>query len=96
MAQARHSDELREGMAALYREGRRAVAEIVRASLGEHPPSLRADPKVLASLVIATIDGLALQWLLDPNDTPSAEELATALADTIALAHDADPRDALA
>jgi AcrR family transcriptional regulator len=96
MAQARHSDELREQMAALYREGRRAVAEIVRASLGEHAPSLRVDPMVVASLVIATIDGLALQWLLDPNDTPSAEELATALADTIALAHDADPRDALA
>jgi AcrR family transcriptional regulator len=96
MAQARRSDELREQMAALYREGRRAVAEIVRASLGEHAPRLRADPEVVASLVIATIDGFALQWLLDPNDIPSAEELATALADTIALAHDADPRDALA
>jgi len=92
MAQARHSDELREGMAALYREGRRAVAEIVRASLGEQAPRLRANPEVVASLVIAAIDGFALQWLLDPTDVPSAEELATALADVIALAP--DQRDA--
>jgi hypothetical protein len=96
MAQACHSEELRDGMAALYREGRRAVAEIVRASLGEHAPRLGADPEVLASLVIATIDGLALQWLLEPNDTPSSQEFARALTDTIGLAHDADPRDALA
>jgi AcrR family transcriptional regulator len=92
MAQARHSDELREQMASLYREGRQAVAEIVRESLGEHAGTLRADPKVIASLVIATIDGLALQWLLDPADTPSGEELANALAEVIAPADNAHLR----
>ena len=93
MAQAHRSDELRQGMVALYGEGRRTVAEIVRASLGEQAPKLRADPEVIASLVIAVIDGFALQWLLDPSDIPSGEELATALADLTALAHDPDSPD---
>jgi AcrR family transcriptional regulator len=91
MAQARRSEELREEMAALYREGRREVAEIVRTSFGEHAATLRSDPEVIASLVIATIDGLALQWLLDPNEVASGDELASVLADMIAPAVDAGP-----
>lgn len=85
MAEARHSEELREQMAALYREGRQAVAEIVRASLGEQAADPRARPELLASLVIAVIDGFALQWLLEPKDVPSGEELAAAVAGAIAL-----------
>ncbi len=83
MAQARHSDELRAQMATLYREGREAVAGIVRAGLGERAGTLRTDPRVIASLVIALVDGLALQWLLDSGDTPGGAELASVLADAI-------------
>jgi AcrR family transcriptional regulator len=95
MAQAHRSDELRQGMVTLYREGRRTVAEIVRASLRDQAPELRSDPEVIASLVIAVIDGFALQWLLDPKDLPSSEELATALAELTRLAGDADSPDVL-
>jgi len=87
IAQAPHSEELREEMARLYREGRGAVAEIVGASLGGHPAEPRADPAVIGSLAIAIVDGLALQWLLDPNDTPSGDQLSSALADVIGPAH---------
>jgi AcrR family transcriptional regulator len=88
MAQAARSDELRTQMAPLYREGRRAVADIVRASLGKEAARLRADPEVVASFLIAVIDGFVLQWLLDPDETPSGEQLVTALRDVMALALD--------
>jgi AcrR family transcriptional regulator len=88
MAQAARSDELRTQMAPLYREGRRAVADIVRASLGKEAARLRADPEVVASFLIAVIDGFVLQWLLDPDETPSGEHLVTALRDVMALALD--------
>jgi AcrR family transcriptional regulator len=91
MAQAPHSEELREEMARLYREGRQAVADIVRASLGEHAARLRGDPEVVASLVIAVIDGLALQWLLAPGDAPSGEELRRVLEDGLGPSDDARP-----
>lgn len=86
IAQAPRNDELREQMAALYRQGREAVAEIVRHSLGQHAGRLRADPEILASVVMAAVDGLALQWLLSPDDVPSGEQLAAALADAIGFA----------
>lgn len=34
---------------------------------------------MLASFLIAIGDGLALQWLLDPERTPDGDQLATAL-----------------
>jgi AcrR family transcriptional regulator len=88
MAQAPRSDELREQMAALYREGRQAVAAIVRASFGDEAERLGADIEVVASFMIAVVDGFALQWLLDPDDTPSGEELVAALGSAIALVRD--------
>ena len=62
------------------------MAEIVRHSLGQHAGRLRADPEILASVVMAAVDGLALQWLLSPDDVPSGEQLAAALADAIGFA----------
>ena len=98
MAQAPRSDELREQMATLYREGRQAVAAIVRASFGDEVERLGAQTEVVASFMIAVVDGLALQWLLDPDDTPSGEELVAALGTAIALAldHRPDRREDLA
>lgn len=93
MAQAASSEELRKQMAPLYRCGRRAVADILRASLGEEAGRLQADPEAAASFLIAVIDGLVLQWLLDPDETPSGQQLVTAVADAIGLAlnHGAAP-----
>ena len=48
--------------------------------------------------MIAVVDGLAIQWLLDPADTPSGEELVGALGTAIAVAldHGPDRRENLA
>jgi AcrR family transcriptional regulator len=79
MAQAERSEELRAQMAGLYRKLRDAVGDMVRSSLGEDAEALGADPRVVASYLIAVCDGLVLQWLLDPEDTPTAEQLTTSL-----------------
>lgn len=85
MAQVERSDQLREKMAALYRDTRRAAAEMTRASLGPAADRLQTDPEVFASFLIALFDGLVLQWILDSNDTPRGEELITSLLDVLAV-----------
>jgi len=79
MAQAERSDELRAQMAGLYRKLRDAVGEMVRNSLADDAEALGAAPRVVASYLIAVCDGLVLQWLLDPEDTPGADQLITSL-----------------
>jgi AcrR family transcriptional regulator len=92
MAQAERSDELRERMAALYRRLRDAVGDMVRTSLGDDAEALGVDPRVVASYLIAVCDGLVLQWLLDPEDTPTAEQLNGSLGAALAQAfQSADP-----
>jgi BetI-type transcriptional repressor, C-terminal len=66
-------------MAGLYRKLRDAVGEMVRNSLADDAEALGADPRVVASYLIAVCDGLVLQWLLDPEDTPGADQLITSL-----------------
>ena len=91
MAQAERSPELRDQMATYYRDARRGIAEVVRAGLGDAADELDADPEVVASLMLATFDGLAFQWLLDPASTPTGEALVTSLVEwvTLAVHHDA-------
>jgi AcrR family transcriptional regulator len=91
MAQAERSDELRERMAALYRRLRDAVAEMVRNSLGDQAELSGADARVVASYLIAVCDGLVLQWLLDPEDTPDADQLIAALGAALAQAFESEP-----
>jgi AcrR family transcriptional regulator len=93
MAQAERSPELRDQMAAYYREARQGIADVVRAGLGSAADEMDADPEVVASLMLATFDGLAFQWLLDPAATPRGEDLVESLVEwvTLALRHDADP-----
>jgi AcrR family transcriptional regulator len=86
IAQAGRSQELREQLAAHYRDARRATGEAVRAMLGPAAERLEADPEVMASLLMALFDGLVLQWLLEPDAVPSGDELMTALVETMALA----------
>ena len=87
---AGHSDELRSQMAEHYQEIRNTVGEMVRASLGEEAESQGADPNVIASFLIAVCDGLLLQWLLDPERTPSGEELVASLGAGLSLAAEAE------
>ena len=75
VGQSAWSEDLRKEMAAHYATVREQVATMVRASLGEAAEDAGADANVVASFLIAVCDGLVLQWLLDPEATPSGDEL---------------------
>ncbi len=85
VGQSAWSHDLREELATHYKTSREQVAAMVRASLGEGAESAGADANVVASFLIAVCDGLVLQWLLDPDATPTGEELTSSLG--AALAH---------
>jgi AcrR family transcriptional regulator len=79
VGQSAWSDELRAELAAHYRNARKVISEMVEASLGEVAEETGADPTVVASFLIAVCDGLMLQWLVDPSQTPTGEELISSL-----------------
>lgn len=80
VGQSAWSDELREQMAAHFRRVRLAVTEWVRSSLGPSSEDAGGNPEVVASFLMAICDGLMLQWLVDPAETPSGEELVSSLS----------------
>ncbi|MFF5987433.1 TetR/AcrR family transcriptional regulator [Prauserella flavalba] len=79
LAQAERTPDLRSQFAEQYRRCRERVAGLVAESLGDGTPP--DDPRCLAvaSFVIAICDGLSVQWLLDPEAAPTAEELLAGL-----------------
>jgi len=84
LAQAMRVPRLREQIAAHYRRARAMVAELVARSLGD---GAAADDKrclAVAALVIAACDGLAMQWMLDPDGTPTGEHLTEGLQAVLA------------
>ncbi|MBK1782918.1 TetR/AcrR family transcriptional regulator [Prauserella cavernicola] len=82
LAQAERTPDLRTQFAEQYRRCRERVAGLVAESLGDG--SRPDDPRcrAVASFVIAICDGLAVQWLLDPDAAPTAEELLAGLGAT--------------
>lgn len=80
LAQALRVPELREQLAEHYRRARAMVATLVATSLGDGTDP--DDPRctAVATLVIAACDGLAVQSLLDPEGSPSADDLEAGLA----------------
>jgi AcrR family transcriptional regulator len=86
VGQSAWSGDLRQELAAHYRTSRQQVASMVRASLGEGAESDGADAEVVASFLIAVCDGLVLQWLLDPDGTPTGEELLSSLGSALTRA----------
>ena len=93
VGQSAWSDDLREPMAAHYRRVRGTITEMVSSSLGPAAEELGANPKVVASFLLAVCDGLVLQWLLDPAETPTGEELVASLGAALgaALRHQETP-----
>lgn len=67
LCQAERSEELKERLAGFYRELRAGIADVI-AALADVPPDDEAVRSLasLASLVLALIDGLSVQYLLDP------------------------------
>jgi AcrR family transcriptional regulator len=79
LAHAERSPAFRRQMRDHYRRSRRAVARLVEAALGADAAARGADPMVIALFLIAVFDGLAVQSRMAPEDTPSGEELVSAL-----------------
>ena len=84
--QSRWNPKLRQTMIAVHRRDRDAVAHMVREALGEEAAAAGADPRVVASFLIAVYDGFALQWLLDPDEAPTGEELLASLGAALTAA----------
>lgn len=78
---ALRSEELRAHVAAAYAEARATSADMITRAVAEMEmdvPEL-GPPEVTASVIIALCDGLMLQWLFDPQATPDAGQVVTAL-----------------
>jgi AcrR family transcriptional regulator len=80
LAQALRVPELRAQLAEHYRRARSMVATLVAASLGDEADADDPRCRAVATLVIAACDGLALQSLLDPENSPNPDDLAEGLA----------------
>lgn len=80
LAQAERSPELHQQFAVLYRRCRSRVATLVAESLGDGTTADDPRCQAVASFVIAVCDGLTVQWLLDPGETPTGEQLTSGLA----------------
>ena len=78
--QAARSPELRERMAAAYEDVRRSGADMVlRAVEADGETMSREHAETLSSVLTAVVDGLILQWLLDPDGVPSSRDVMKAL-----------------
>jgi AcrR family transcriptional regulator len=86
VGQSAWSPDLRHELAAHYRTSREQVTAMVRQSLGEGVDEAGIDPNVISSFLIAVCDGLVLQWLLDPDETPTGDQLISSLGAALARA----------
>ena len=80
LAQALRVPELRDQLAEHYRRARAMVAGLVAQSLDDGSDADDPRCRAVATLVIAACDGLALQSVLDPENSPSADDLMAGLA----------------
>lgn len=87
--QSRRSPELREQLTEHYAKLRQLAVQEISASLpGAHRS--RRSLEVAASYMIAVIDGLQLQALIDPSAIPTGEELAALYEGLAAAARASD------
>jgi AcrR family transcriptional regulator len=91
LAHAERSPEFRKRMRNHYRRVQRQVARLVETALGPDAVAKGADPMVIALFVIAVFDGLAVQFRMAPEDTPSGEQLINALVAARVAALEQDP-----
>ena len=76
LARSARSPELREQLAAHYNRQRDRVASLLIDS--RQDPIDPTDARHLASVMIATVDGLLIQTFIDPENAPTSHDLATA------------------
>lgn len=76
-AQAEYAPEIRTQLTQTYENARRDVAALL---LDVEPDAVADDDaRRLGSLVLGMINGLMLQWMLDPATAPNARDLAEAI-----------------
>jgi AcrR family transcriptional regulator len=78
VVQAEHSEELRKQIAAGYELYRYAAASHIQSTLGR-PGDPDQEAITIASMIIAQMDGLLIQWLVDPDRIPTAAEFVASL-----------------
>jgi len=76
LAQVARSPELQETMAASYDRCRQQIAEGVAESA---PPGMEHHAPVIASFIMAVVDGITLQTIVDPDRAPTPEQLEESL-----------------
>ena len=86
LAHAERSPAFRKIMRDHYRRIQRTVAGLVETALGPEAVAKGADPMVIAVYLIAVFDGLALQYRMAPDATPSGDEMVSALTAAVASA----------
>lgn len=88
MAQVERQPQLRAVLAAAYADLRTTVSAMVAGATGtvDGPHS-----RTLAGLVIAMMDGLLVQWLLDEGAVATGDELTAALYDLAGVSAPAGP-----
>jgi AcrR family transcriptional regulator len=77
LARSARSPELREQLAAHYNRQRDRVAGLLTESLPETIDPI--DARHLASVMIATVDGLLIQTFIDADNAPTSQDLAAAI-----------------
>ncbi|SHG32040.1 transcriptional regulator, TetR family [Jatrophihabitans endophyticus] len=87
LAQAMRVPELRAQLAGHYARARSRVAELVAVALADGSSADEPHCRAVAAVVIATCDGLAMQWLLDPEGVPSSDEVGAGLAAVLAASY---------
>lgn len=80
LAQAERAPQLREQFRRQYRTCRAQIAGLVARSLAGELTADDPRSNAIASFVIAVCDGLALQYLIDPEGLPTPAELTEGLA----------------
>lgn len=84
VAQTR-AEELREVFARHYDEVRGGIAHLIRAVFHDRFEAAGGDVDALAAAMLALVDGLVLQWLVEPEALPDAEAVVRSMAVAFAL-----------
>jgi AcrR family transcriptional regulator len=75
MAQSEHVPALRAQLAEQYRQSRATAVDMITSSVGAQLAGAGLDPTTLSSLVLALVDGLIMQYLVDPEAAPGSDEM---------------------
>lgn len=85
LLRAERSPALRTSLATDFHALRTALTGALADLLSRQPAAGVPDPQTAASLLMATIDGLIIQWLLDPTKLPTGQLIVDTLHRAAAL-----------